>query len=109
MTEFYIGQIFENTYPPEAAIWCNENNAFIDGVDNVYTIKENPEPLPPTHEEIREMRAKAFTEEADPLKYNYEEDCARFGPSSKEAIHSKLIWLEKKDEIRERYPYPVEE
>ena len=55
------------------------------------------------------MRAKAFTEEADPLKYNYEEDCARFGPSSKEAIHSKLIWLEKKDEIRERYPYPDEE
>jgi hypothetical protein len=27
--DFYIGQIFENTYPPMAAIWCNANNAHI--------------------------------------------------------------------------------
>ena len=26
---YKIGQIFEGIYPPEAAIWCNENNAFI--------------------------------------------------------------------------------
>ena len=67
-----------------------------------------PEPPPPTKEEIREMRAKAFAEEADPLKYDYEEAAARYGASSKEAIHTKLLWLEKKDEIRERYPYPEE-
>lgn len=27
--EFYIGQIFDGIYPPEAAIWCNANNALI--------------------------------------------------------------------------------
>lgn len=28
--DFIINQIFENEYPPEAAIWCNENNAYIE-------------------------------------------------------------------------------
>lgn len=27
--DFYIGQIFDGIYPPEAAIWCNANDAFI--------------------------------------------------------------------------------
>lgn len=27
--DFYIGQIFDGVYPPEAAIWCNANNALI--------------------------------------------------------------------------------
>ena len=68
---------------------------------------EPPSP-PPTNEEQRQKRQQAFTEEADPLKYNYEEACARYGINSKEAVHAKLEWLEKKDEIRERYPYSEE-
>lgn len=51
--EFYIGQIFEDEYPPEAAIWCNEQgNCHIeeteadeDGV-KLYVIVLNPEPTP---------------------------------------------------------------
>ena len=70
--------------------------------------EEPPEPAP-TDEEQRQKRQQAFTEEADPLKYNYEEAVARYGASSKEAIHAKLVWLEKKDEIRERYPYQNDE
>ena len=62
-----------------------------------------------THEQIRLARQNAFAEEADPLKYNYEEDCARYGDDSEQAVASKQIWLAKKDEIRERYPYPDEE
>lgn len=62
-----------------------------------------------THEDVRMLRQNAFTEEADPLKYNYEEDCARYGDDSEQAVASKQIWLAKKDEIRERYPYPDEE
>ena len=27
---FEIGQIFEKGYPPEAAAWCNDNNAYIE-------------------------------------------------------------------------------
>ena len=40
---FYIGQTFENKYPPEAAVWCNENNSHIEKKGNGYIIVENPE------------------------------------------------------------------
>lgn len=43
--EFYIGQIFNGPYPPETAVWCNNNNAFIEEIENrVYEIKAIPEP-----------------------------------------------------------------
>ena len=38
--EFQIGQIFTTVYPPEAAIWCNSNNAYIEKTSNGYEIKE---------------------------------------------------------------------
>ena len=51
---FEIGQIFEDMYPPEAAMWCNENGAYItelDPVDGVrrFQIVGIPEP---TEEEL---------------------------------------------------------
>ena len=33
MTEYYIGQIFEEVYPPDAADWCNDNNCFTDEIE----------------------------------------------------------------------------
>ena len=59
-------------------------------------------------EEQREKRQQAYVEEADPLRYDYEEDAARYGYDSEVAEESKQLWLDKKDEIRERYPYPAE-
>jgi hypothetical protein len=50
--EFYIGQTFSGKYPPEAAAWCNQNNAHIEKRNGVYTIVENPAPPAPTPEEI---------------------------------------------------------
>ena len=38
--DYYIGQTFEGTYPPEAAMWCNTHNAFIKVIDNKFTICE---------------------------------------------------------------------
>ena len=68
------------------------------------------EDLPaPTDEEQREKRQQAFAEEADPLKYDYEEACARYGDDSDEAQDAKVVWLQKKDEIRERFPYEENE
>lgn len=67
---------------------------------------EEPEkPSSIYNDEQKEKRQQAFTEEADPLKYDYEEACARYGIDSDEAQDAKVIWLQKKDEIRERYPY----
>ena len=50
------GQIFEGKYPPEAAIWCNENGCHIEEVDSkegirVYKIVKN-EIHVPTKQEI---------------------------------------------------------
>lgn len=46
---FSLEQIFEIEYPPEAAVWCNENNAYIKEIDQVdgkrrFQIKAIPEP-----------------------------------------------------------------
>lgn len=32
---FEIGQIFESEYPPEVALWCGENNAYIEEIEAV--------------------------------------------------------------------------
>lgn len=50
------GQIFEGKYPPEAAIWCNENGCHIEEVASqdgirVYKIVKN-EIYVPTKQEI---------------------------------------------------------
>lgn len=55
--EYYIGQIFEEMYPPEASIWADENNAVIDEIEPLndkrrFVINEVPEP---TEEETRTM------------------------------------------------------
>ena len=47
--DFYIGQIFDGIYPPEAAEWCNENNALIAEIKDKdgllkYQIQEIPAP-----------------------------------------------------------------
>ena len=33
--EYYIGQIFEDDYPPEANLWCMDNNARIMEIDPI--------------------------------------------------------------------------
>ena len=44
--EFQIGQIFEGEYPPEAAVWCNENGAYIEEKDGLFIILKTPPPSP---------------------------------------------------------------
>lgn len=56
MTEYHVGQIFNNDYPPEAANWCNENNCYIDEIEPLNGIRRFeifaiPEPTPEEQEE----------------------------------------------------------
>lgn len=46
--EFYVGQIFINEYPPEAAIWCNETG------EN-YIAEIEPDELGRTRYQIKSM------------------------------------------------------
>lgn len=57
MEEFEVGQIFEDSYPPEAAMWCNESGKYFigeiekEGDKRRFQIKETPAP---TTEELAE-------------------------------------------------------
>ncbi len=83
------------------------NNGTLIIVDN--EVVEKPEPtIEEKNEIIRQTRQRLFTEQADPLKYDYEECLARYGEEDERTIEAKNAWLAKKDEIRENNPY-VEE
>lgn len=53
---YKIGQTFKGTYPPEAAVWCNANNAHIEAKDGQYVIVENaPIPEPTLEEQVSSL------------------------------------------------------
>ena len=37
---FYVGQIFEDKYPPEIAVWCEENNTRVVDIDPITKLVE---------------------------------------------------------------------
>ena len=62
--EYYIGQIFEGSYPVDAAEWCNNNNAYIieiepEGNTRRFEIREQ-EPFVPTPEYINNLTMTAL-------------------------------------------------
>ncbi len=83
---FEIGQIFEGEYAPECAIWCNENNAYIEEIEAVEGVRQFkivaiPEP---TQEELdaqalmqaKQERANAVAKivvEVDGMKFDGDE------------------------------------
>ena len=55
MADYYVGQIFINEYPPEAAQWGDENNYYIDDIEPLgnqrrFEIFAIPEPTPEEQE-----------------------------------------------------------
>lgn len=61
MNTYEIGQTFEDIYPPEAAIWCNENGLMITELEEVggkrqFQIVEAPQPSA-TELRIAELKA----------------------------------------------------
>lgn len=65
---FELNQIFENVYPPEAAQWCNENNAYIEEIEcedgrRRFQIKAIPEPT--AEGVVAQEFAQSKTERAD--------------------------------------------
>lgn len=56
---YKIGQTFKGTYPPEAAVWCNANNAHIEVKDGQYIIVANPPiPEPTLEEQVAKLEAE---------------------------------------------------
>lgn len=55
---YKIGQVFENTYLPSAAVWCNKNGCKIEKQGSNYVIVAIPDPTP---EEIAKQIQQEFT------------------------------------------------
>lgn len=76
MITFTTGQIFSEIYPPEAAMWCNENNHYIvelkpvDGV-RLFQIKEfsGPSLEEVKTKKIATLKAERDTREEAPVEY----------------------------------------
>ena len=50
----------------KVAEWCNESGAYhIEEMGEYYAVAKNPEPLPPTHDEVRQMRIDYRREHID--------------------------------------------
>ena len=164
--EYYIGQIFEEMYPSEAASWCNANKAQITEIDPIdkeveetyiemvevekeivvpaeydengemiseehteiqvveepqektravvvtvrcFEIQTIPEPTPPTHEEVRQMRAAAYQQEVDPITSHIQR--LRDKEQTEEIIAEINDLMTERDakveEIKALYPYPL--
>lgn len=86
--EFYIGQIFEGPYPPEAAVWCNQNSAYIEKpADGKYEIKSTPEP---TYTEKRLAEYPTIGDQLDMIYWD--------------RVNGTNLWQEKIAEIKAKYP-----
>lgn len=106
--EYYIGQIFEGIYPPEASIWCNQNNAYIEEIgERRYEIKAIPEPTPPTHDEQSEKRRFAYIAESDPISahISYLQRKEQTPEIVAEIAQLEAEQEEIRNAIKERFPY----
>lgn len=110
MVEFYIGQIFEGKYPPEAAIWCNANNAYIDVIgEKRYEIKEVPPQPAPTREEVRLMRVEYRHEHIDDMTLQRMREMANGSWTDEDESSYLALDAEVTAYIEEHFPYPEEE
>lgn len=99
---FYINQVFEGEYPPEAAVWCNSNNAYIEPIGSGrYIIREVPEPTPEElAKEIRSKRDKLLRDTDKYLISDYP-----ISPESLEQVKAYRVSLR---ELPEQSGFPTE-
>lgn len=65
--------------------------------DEYYSLTQPDLPvLPPTTQQVTDLRSEAYRQESDPLFFK-----SRRGEATEQE------WLDKVDEIKARYPYPV--
>ena len=112
---FLVGETFADPDPMDEANWlipggcvtqeppalsAGQRAQFVGGawlvVDPEPVVEPAPEPeLPPTKEQQKQLRRWAYTAEADPLFFKWQ---AGEG--------TEADWQAKRQEIRDRYPYP---
>lgn len=97
----------------QVAEWCNESGKYtIEDDGTYYKVVEIviPEPIPPTDEEIRKMRERAYAAEVDGITAHIQRLRDEIQTPEIEAEIAALIAERdaKVAEIKERYPYNEE-
>lgn len=94
----------------KVADWCNENGYTIEDDGTYYKVVKLPEPTPPTDEEIRQMREKAYEKDVDPITSHIQRLRDKEQTEEVKAEIAELIAERdiKVAEIKERYPYNVD-
>ena len=106
--EYYIGQVFEGKYPPMAAVWCNQNNAYIDKIgQSTYEIKEIVIPAP-THDDIEQMRIMYRHEHIDDKTLERARKTANGTWTEIDEQEYLALDADVTAYIEENYPYPEE-
>jgi len=88
--EFQIGQVFNGLYPPEAACWCNANNAHIEEDNGAYVIVANPPPPEPTYTDLRRAAYPSYGDQLDMLYHD--------------TVDGKDTWLQAIKSVKDNYP-----
>lgn len=91
----------------KVAQWCDTHIGYtIQEIGDDYCVVKSPEPtIEERNNQISRTRQYLFTQYADPIKFDYDENRARYGEEDERTITAKQNWLDKKDEIRADNPY----
>ena len=117
MTDYSNWKILKTEFDEHAeeysqvADWCNENGEYtIEDDGTYYKVVKLPEPTPPTDEEIRQMREKAYEAEVDPITAHIQRlrDMEQTEEVQTEIAELIIERDAKFQEIQERYPYNEE-
>lgn len=105
-----VNKPYTNKEYADLAVYCNQNDCHIE--DNGDYLESVPNEHPaPTEEEQREKRSIAYQQEVDPITCHIQrlEDEEQTPEIEKEIADLKQERSAKVEEIKERYPYTVEE
>lgn len=99
MDTFTAGQIFTEIYPPEAAVWCNENNHYIVELEPLGGVRQfQIQAIPgPSLDEVKTkkiatLKAERDTREEAPVEYK--EKLWDFDTKSRDRINAAATALE---------------
>lgn len=104
MDTFTTGQIFTGIYPPEAALWCNENNHYIVELDPIYGVRQFQIQLipDPQLQEVKERKIEQLKQERnnrEEAPVEYKEKLWDFDADSRARINAAASALEMVDGV----------
>ena len=91
---FFIGQIFQRKYPPDAAVWCNRNGAYIEAVEGGYQIVGIPES---TLDEVKAEKITSLKADRDRLEVEditVDGNTFDYDEKARERINNAIIALQ---------------